>query len=283
MAPRIVFTTNDSLQGQRIFRDLVLRGVRVDAVLLLGGDLAPPRGRKMGLLRRLLRWPRSIAGALRDRWRIRREGRRAVYGRHCADVEVTGRMNSRSMQRALRRRHPDFLVLGGGGILDEETIAIARQGVLNAHPALLPWVRGNGGVGHSLALGVAVGATVHYVDRTIDTGPIVARRLLAVPAGPLELRRLEEDNANHTAALMAAVVEQVVRGESAPPGAPQAERHPLLRWPDAATRDQQDALARKGRAGELFAAWSALCPGEDWLLPDGVTPPDSVTAPSRAG
>jgi len=42
------------------------------------------------------------------------------------------------------------LVLGGGGILQPHIIATARSGVLNAHLALLPWVRGCGVVGYSL-------------------------------------------------------------------------------------------------------------------------------------
>ena len=48
--------------------------------------------------------------------------------------------------------------------------------VLNIHPALLPSFPGTHGVAQALAYGVTqAGATVHFVDSGVDTGPIIAQ------------------------------------------------------------------------------------------------------------
>lgn len=265
--PRIVVTTGDSQRGQRIIQRIYERGILVDAVLMLTGGFGPPRIRGVEGARRLLRWPRSAASAARRKWRFHRR-RRASYATRCQRVMATGDMNSRRLARDLRRLRPDWLVLAGGGILLPEIIDIPRLGVLNAHPALLPWVRGCGIVGHSLEQGVALGATVHRVDRGIDTGDVVARRLLPVAPGPASLLDLELAADELAAQAMADVVEGIVRRGEHPRGVAQTERFPLYRWPPIAERPRHEALAAQGRAHELFERWRPLCTDEtSWSLP----------------
>jgi folate-dependent phosphoribosylglycinamide formyltransferase PurN len=273
---RIVLTTADSLHGQRVLQRIYERGILLDAVLMLTGTFGPPRAKGAETrARRLLRWPRAAASAARRKLRFAR-GRRASYATRCRQVIATGDMNSRRLRRDLRRLAPDFLVLGGGGILSPEIIETARVGVLNAHPALLPWVRGCGVVGHSLEQGIALGATVHLVDRGIDTGAVVARRLLAVPPGPASLAALELAADELAAEMMADVVEGIIRRGEIPRGVPQTERHPLYRWPPPAERPRHEALAASGRAHELFERWRPLCTDTArWTLP-----PESIEIPS---
>ncbi|MGB3699101.1 MAG: phosphoribosylglycinamide formyltransferase [Gordonia sp. (in: high G+C Gram-positive bacteria)] len=60
---------------------------------------------------------------------------------------------------------------------------LARFGgrVVNSHPALLPAFPGAHGVADALAYGVKVtGTTVHLVDDGVDTGPILAQRIVEV-------------------------------------------------------------------------------------------------------
>ncbi|KJR06274.1 phosphoribosylglycinamide formyltransferase [Gordonia sp. QH-12] len=53
--------------------------------------------------------------------------------------------------------------------------------ILNSHPALLPAFPGAHGVADALAYGVKVtGTTVHLVDDGVDTGPILAQRIVEV-------------------------------------------------------------------------------------------------------
>jgi methionyl-tRNA formyltransferase len=183
-------------------------------------------------------------------------------------VVVTGDLNSRRMVRDLAAVAPDYLVLGGGGIVDPAVIALARRGVLNAHPALLPWVRGCHVVGHSLEHGVALGATVHLVDAGIDTGPLIERRLLPVPPGPIPLGSLSRAADELAAEIMAEVVEALALGHGPPRAEPQDERYPLFLRSPPGERSAHEPLALSGRAGELFEQWKPR--GTDpskWTIP----------------
>jgi hypothetical protein len=97
---------------------------------------------------------------------------------------------------------------------------------------------------------------------------VVARRLLAVAPGPASLAALELAADELAAEMMADVVEGIVRRGELPAGIPQAERHPLFRWPPVAERPRHEALAKSGRAFELFERWRPLCTDtERWTLP----------------
>jgi folate-dependent phosphoribosylglycinamide formyltransferase PurN len=211
---------------------------------------------------------------VRRKVRFRREDR-GWFALRCRRVIATGDMNSRRLRRHLERLAPDYLVLGGGGILAPDIIATAGAAVLNAHPGLLPWMRGCGVTGHALERGVALGATVHLVDAGIDTGALVARRLLPVQPGPSSLNALELAADDLAAQLMADVVEALVRRGERPVGVRQEQRFPLYRWPPAEQRPAHEALARAGHAGELFERWRPLCTDAVWALPTA----SSTTAP----
>lgn len=58
------------------------------------------------------------------------------------------------------------------------------QQVVNTHPALLPAFPGAHAVADALAYGVKVtGATVHFIDVGVDTGPVVAQAVVPVLPG----------------------------------------------------------------------------------------------------
>jgi folate-dependent phosphoribosylglycinamide formyltransferase PurN len=259
VTPRVVLLAGDNQQARRILETLHARGIPPYAVLILTGSL------------RLSAGPRALAATARRKLAFRLK-RRTVFRQWSPRVVGTGELNGARMLRDLRRLQPDFLVLGGVGILREETIATARRGVLNAHPALLPWVRGNGVVGHSLAQGIPIGATIHLVDRLIDTGAVVARRLLPVRPGGIPLPELEAGAGGLAAEMMADVVESIIQTGEDPSAIPQPTRYPLVRWPDAGGRRKLMALAEAGRAHELYAAWEPHCPG-------GIVPPELWEAP----
>lgn len=78
---------------------------------------------------------------------------------------------------ALRARDVDLVVLAGFMRVLTAVFLDAFPGrVLNVHPALLPAFPGVDAQAQALAYGVRVtGATVHFVDAGVDTGPIVAQ------------------------------------------------------------------------------------------------------------
>ena len=88
---------------------------------------------------------------------------------------------------AVREWNVDFVLLAGWLHL----LAVPddfRLRVLNIHPSLLPAFGGRGMYGRhvheaALAAGVRVsGCTVHFVDDTYDTGPIVEQRAVEIAA-----------------------------------------------------------------------------------------------------
>ncbi|MCP8618003.1 phosphoribosylglycinamide formyltransferase [Salirhabdus salicampi] len=57
-----------------------------------------------------------------------------------------------------------------------------KQRIVNIHPSLLPKFPGKDAVGQALQKGVSeTGATVHYVDEGMDTGPIIAQQSVPIP------------------------------------------------------------------------------------------------------
>ena len=74
--------------------------------------------------------------------------------------------------------------IGGSHIFTVAEINLARSGIVNLHFAPLPAYRGRYSAGHALRNGDPFfGATLHYVDAGIDTGPIIGQRLVAIDAG----------------------------------------------------------------------------------------------------
>ncbi len=78
---------------------------------------------------------------------------------------------------------PDLLVLGGTRIIRETILDVPRVATVNAHPGLLPTLRGSSSVGWALYKDLPQGATVHFVDTHIDEGDIIVRRELPVYRG----------------------------------------------------------------------------------------------------
>jgi methionyl-tRNA formyltransferase len=91
--------------------------------------------------------------------------------------------NNEDCAEILRSINPDVIVLGGTRIIKNRILEIPPQGTLNAHPGLLPWLRGSASVGWALYKDLPIGATVHYIDPGIDTGDIIFRENLAVTPG----------------------------------------------------------------------------------------------------
>jgi phosphoribosylglycinamide formyltransferase-1 len=85
---------------------------------------------------------------------------------------------------ALQEARVDLVALAGFmRILKGELLRAFAQRVVNIHPALLPAFPGLEAWKQALEYGVKfTGATVHFVNEGIDTGPIIAQR--AVPVLP---------------------------------------------------------------------------------------------------
>ena len=100
-------------------------------------------------------------------------------------IERRGRAreaHDKEIVAALRERQVDFICLAGYmRILSRDFIAAYRGRILNIHPSLLPSFTGLEAQKQALEQRVKVaGCTVHFVDETLDGGPIVAQRVVPV-------------------------------------------------------------------------------------------------------
>ena len=117
----------------------------------------------------------GVATAVVDQARFRRENR----DREAYDAELHG---------VLTKANVEFVCLAGFmRILSPAFIRRFAGRILNVHPSLLPAFPGLHPQRQALAHGVRVaGATVHFVDEGVDTGPIVLQASVPVLAGDTE-------------------------------------------------------------------------------------------------
>ena len=83
---------------------------------------------------------------------------------------------------------PEVVVLAGYmRVVGPAMLAAFPRRMINLHPALLPAFPGAHAVRDALAAGVKItGVTVHFVDDSLDGGPIIAQDSVAVLAGDTE-------------------------------------------------------------------------------------------------
>jgi phosphoribosylglycinamide formyltransferase 1 len=125
-------------------------------------------------------------------------------------IERRGRTreeHEREVISVLREREVDLVCLAGYmRLLSPCFIEAFRHRILNIHPSLLPAFPGLDAQRQALAHGVKVsGCTVHFVDETLDGGPIIAQRVVPVIEGDsvetLSARILEQEHQLYPEAL----------------------------------------------------------------------------------
>ena len=107
--------------------------------------------------------------------------------RHHAHVidhrEYASRANhEEEVLRILATARPDYIVLAGYmRLLSADFVARYPNRILNIHPSLLPAFPGVGAQSQAVAYGAKIsGCTVHFVDESLDAGPIIAQRCVEV-------------------------------------------------------------------------------------------------------
>jgi phosphoribosylglycinamide formyltransferase-1 len=90
--------------------------------------------------------------------------------------------HEREIIKVLRERGVELVCLAGYmRLLSERFIEEFRGRILNIHPSLLPAFPGLDAQRQAIEHGVRVsGCTVHFVDETLDGGPIVTQRVVPV-------------------------------------------------------------------------------------------------------
>ncbi|MDQ1560108.1 MAG: phosphoribosylglycinamide formyltransferase 1 [Pyrinomonadaceae bacterium] len=111
--------------------------------------------------------------------------RAAERGIETLAVERAGRTRAeheREIISALEARGIELVCLAGFmRLLSPQFIEAFRGRILNIHPSLLPAFPGLDAQRQAIAHGVKVsGCTVHFVDETLDGGPIITQRVVPV-------------------------------------------------------------------------------------------------------
>ena len=90
--------------------------------------------------------------------------------------------HDREVIAALQAQHIDLVCLAGYmRVLSREFIDAYRGRILNIQPSLLPLFPGLDAQQQTLDHGAtSAGCTVHFVDETLDGGPIIAQRIVPV-------------------------------------------------------------------------------------------------------
>ena len=90
-----------------------------------------------------------------------------------------------ALVRSLKAAAVEFVVLAGYmRLLKSPMLDAFPQAIVNIHPSLLPAFPGMEAWRQALAAGVQVtGCSVHWVDRGMDTGAVIAQREVAVMDG----------------------------------------------------------------------------------------------------
>jgi phosphoribosylglycinamide formyltransferase-1 len=115
----------------------------------------------------------AVAKSLRISWHGVNAGERRGRLRPGAEAEIV---------RICEDARADLVFLAGFmRVLDGELLARFQGRILNIHPSLLPSFKGLNAQRQALEYGVKVaGCTVHFVDASVDGGPIVLQAAVDV-------------------------------------------------------------------------------------------------------
>jgi methionyl-tRNA formyltransferase len=141
-------------------------------------------------------------------------------------------------------------------------LALPTYGFMNVHPSLLPAYRGPAPLFWQLRAGLSSGGvTVHWMDATLDTGPIAGQAALPFPDGATsaELDRLF---AQTGATLLLEVIGQLSAGHR--PQQPQTADGSQQSWPTADN-------FRLDRQWSARHAYNFMCGTDEWRQPYPIT------------
>lgn len=161
-------------------------------------------------------------------------------------------MHQRDVVDAVTAWSPDLGLSLGAPILKPSLFRIPSLGTLNVHLGKVPDFRGAPPGFWELWTGAPeVGATIHWVNEGLDTGPVVEQA--TAPVYPVDtLRQVEARAEELGAGLLGAALTRVARGTAE--GMPQTAGGRTYRFP---TLGQRFALWRRGCARRVHARLSS--------------------------
>jgi folate-dependent phosphoribosylglycinamide formyltransferase PurN len=216
-----VLTTKNSLYGKKIILALCRADITVSVVVVSQSlsykvKLFRSVTRRVGLLDALKLSLQRIMDSYKEYIRVQQENPELLkdYSQLCKNVAISKGTNFSETELALKKFKTNLLVLGQAGIVRQNVLQIPKIGVLNGHPGILPFYRGIDCPHWALLNGDydKIGASVHWVDKGIDTGRIITTQKFAVK-GIKEVSILEERIYDLCSEMIADVVVEISNGK----------------------------------------------------------------------
>ena len=92
-------------------------------------------------------------------------------------------LNDAACEDLVKKVAPDLIAFTGGGLIRANILALPKLGVLNCHTGILPQYRGMDVVEWTAAerqvRTVGFGATLHFMDKGVDSGPIILKKTIS--------------------------------------------------------------------------------------------------------
>lgn len=107
---------------------------------------------------------------------------KALAAEHGITYRRVSDLNAPEAIEAVKAARADGLLFCGGGMLRSPLLEACDHRILNAHAGPLPAIRGMNAIEWSLLTGQPTEVTIHYIDKGVDTGPVLAA--IPVEAAP---------------------------------------------------------------------------------------------------
>lgn len=180
----VVLTNNGSLFGKKLLNELKVRNVPVQTILIVRQPLAYYR-KLFGFVRKRVGIVDALYFSIK---RIFFSEKKPVSWKHgpfldcyeelASHVVYTHGSNSEQTWQILQALKPDLVLLGQTGIIGKHMLKIPSMGMLNSHTGVLPQYRGMDCPKWAILADdfENIGCSVHWVDKGIDTGPIILKK-----------------------------------------------------------------------------------------------------------
>ena len=140
-----------------------------------------------------------------------------------ADVDLLHPADRTRIAPLIAPYGPDLLICNGfPWLIPDDALSVPRLGAINIHPSLLPRWRGPTPVSWAIRTGEReIGTTVHRMDASFDTGPVLAQGAVTLPEDAWSWEELGPQLSKLGAQLLPRALERVEKGDPGdlqPPG-----------------------------------------------------------------
>lgn len=106
-----------------------------------------------------------------------------------------------------------FVVMAYGKILPEWLLEIPKYKTINAHPSLLPKLRGASPVRSALLTDMnAIGVSIMRIDKELDHGPILLQQAVSLNNHPIPGLKLDENLGHISGCLLVEAMKKIMEG-----------------------------------------------------------------------